>query len=126
MDAQTRITRIEAFFDDRRKAEFDFSEAPELVRSNRSVELCLASLEPEKTRLWSRVQAAYTGRARPRTDEEMQKLSDWMSRRGAYDAASDRARSLADRAVAGLAVLPETNARRLLETVARFVVEREA
>ena len=60
------------------------------------------------------------------TEEEMLKLSDWMSRTGAFDAASERALSLAASAVKGLEPLPDTDDRRLLETVARFVVEREA
>lgn len=60
------------------------------------------------------------------TDEEMQTLSEWMSRTGAYDAASDRACGFAASAIKGLAALPDTDDRRLLETVAQFVVEREA
>ncbi len=60
------------------------------------------------------------------TDEDMKKLTEWMSRTGAYDAASDRAKSFATSAIKGLEALPDTDDRRLLETVAQFVVEREA
>ncbi|MCH8979765.1 MAG: polyprenyl synthetase family protein [Armatimonadetes bacterium] len=60
------------------------------------------------------------------TDEEMRKLSEWMSRTGAYDAAADRASSFAASAIEGLSALADTDDRRLLETVAKFVVEREA
>ena len=60
------------------------------------------------------------------TDDEVRVISDWMSERGAFDAASDRAESLVASANRGLASLPDSDDKLLLETVARFVVEREA
>jgi octaprenyl-diphosphate synthase len=60
------------------------------------------------------------------TDEEVQTLVAWMVERGAFDAASDRAERLVALAVKALSPLPESADRLLLETVARFVVEREA
>lgn len=60
------------------------------------------------------------------TDAEVAMLVGWMVERGAFDAASDQAEQLVARAVKALSVLPETDDRLLLETVARFVVEREA
>ncbi len=60
------------------------------------------------------------------TDAEVGTLVAWMVERGAFDAASDRAEQLVACAVKSLSLLPESDDRTLLETVAQFVVEREA
>lgn len=60
------------------------------------------------------------------TDAEIAMLVGWMAERGAFDAASDQAEQFVARAVKALDALPESDDRLLLETVARFVVEREA
>jgi octaprenyl-diphosphate synthase len=59
------------------------------------------------------------------TDDEVATLVGWMSERGAFAAASERAEELVSSAVGSLSSLPATDDRTLLETVARFVVERE-
>jgi octaprenyl-diphosphate synthase len=60
------------------------------------------------------------------TDAEVGTLVAWMVERGAFDAASDRAEQLVASAMKALSLLPESDDRTLLETVAQFVVEREA
>ena len=60
------------------------------------------------------------------SDEEVAMITKWMAERGAFDAASDTAESLIAHASKGLSALPDSDEKRLLETVARFVVEREA
>ena len=60
------------------------------------------------------------------TDDEVRTLVSWMAERGAFDAASDRAEQFVAHAVKALSALPASDDRVLLETVARFVVEREA
>lgn len=60
------------------------------------------------------------------SDEDVAKITSWMSERGAFDAASAQAESLVTHANKGLAALPESDEKLLLETVAQFVIEREA
>jgi octaprenyl-diphosphate synthase len=60
------------------------------------------------------------------TDSEVACLVAWMSERGAFDAASDAAERFVAAAVKSLSVLPASDDRVLLETVAQFVIEREA
>jgi octaprenyl-diphosphate synthase len=60
------------------------------------------------------------------TDSDVAQLVAWMTERGAFDAASDTAERLIAASVKALSSLPDTEDRLLLETVARFVVEREA
>jgi octaprenyl-diphosphate synthase len=60
------------------------------------------------------------------TEAEVRTLVGWMTERGAFEAASDRAEQLVAAAVKALSPLPVTDDRTLLETIARFVVEREA
>lgn len=60
------------------------------------------------------------------SDDDVKVISDWMKERGAFDAATKRAESLAARANRGLAPLPDSDDKLLLETVTRFVVERDS
>lgn len=60
------------------------------------------------------------------SEEDLRVLVALMTERGAFDAASDRAEQLVSSAVKSLSPLPPSDDRLLMETVARFVVEREA
>jgi octaprenyl-diphosphate synthase len=60
------------------------------------------------------------------TDADIEQLVRWMTERGAFSSASQRAVSLTDAAIAALSELPDSDDRKLLATVAKFVVEREA
>ena len=60
------------------------------------------------------------------TEEDVQRLVSWMAERGAFDAASDRAEGFVAQALKALEPLPFSDDRTLLETVARFVMDREA
>jgi octaprenyl-diphosphate synthase len=58
------------------------------------------------------------------SDDEIRMISDWMATRGSYAETERRAREHADLAVAALESLPQSRSRRLLETVAAYVLER--
>ena len=60
------------------------------------------------------------------TEDDVRTLVGWMSERGAFDAASDRAEQFVAHAIKALGTLPGSPDRTLLETVARFIVAREA
>lgn len=59
------------------------------------------------------------------TDDEIRMISDWMATRGSYDQSEQLALVHLEKALTALAVLPETDARDLLETVAHYVIRRE-
>lgn len=59
------------------------------------------------------------------TDDEIRMLADWMDSRGAFAKAELDAMEHCEMAKATLGDLPSSDARRLLETVAEFVVRRE-
>lgn len=59
------------------------------------------------------------------TDDEIRMISGWMATRDAYKHAEELAIEHVEKALAALALLPETPSRDLLETVAHYVVRRE-
>lgn len=59
-------------------------------------------------------------------EDEIRMLSDWMESRGAYSRAEQEARAHTERALVSLSALPESSPREILETVAEFVMRREA
>lgn len=60
------------------------------------------------------------------TDDELAMIARWMNDRGAFDGAAARAQEHVDCALASLAELPSTDSRDLLQSVAEFVLQREA
>jgi len=59
------------------------------------------------------------------SDDEIRMISDWMATRGSYEQAEQRALEHLQKALAALALLPESSERDLLETVAHYVIRRE-
>lgn len=60
------------------------------------------------------------------TEDEIRMVCDWMDTRGAFSMAEARARDHVDAALAAASALPDTPARELLETVAEYVLLRQA
>ena len=60
------------------------------------------------------------------TDDELRMYADWMASRGAFEEAQTIAQGHVREALLALEALPETSERELLETVAEYVVRREA
>lgn len=59
-------------------------------------------------------------------DGDLDHIASVMRRRGAFEAARREAETHSHKAVAALGTLPETDARKLLESIASFAVSREA
>ena len=58
------------------------------------------------------------------SDDEIRMISDWMATRGSFAETERQAKAHATAAVDALHLLPETRARKLLEIVAAYVIER--
>jgi octaprenyl-diphosphate synthase len=60
------------------------------------------------------------------TEPDLQLLVSWMTERGAFTAATQKADAFVSSAISALAPLPDTDERTLLQTVAHFVTHRES